>query len=118
MPKTSTWNGLEERSLGLSDSGWIDMSYSNSGFTNISYVMLAFSFTIRWPQFTFQFFNLDVVTMARENDAIIYTLVPHTTHEIQTLDAAVFRPLKCTWQEVCHNYISHPGRIITTYQFN
>jgi len=57
--------------------------------------------------------------MARENDVIIYTLVPHTTHEMQPLDVAVFGPLKRTWQEVCHNYVqSHPGRIITKYQFN
>ena len=59
-------------------------------------------------------FNLDAVTMARENDAIIYTRVPHTTHEMQPLDAEVFGPLKSTWQEACHNYVqSHPGRIIT-----
>ena len=38
---------------------------------------------------------------------------------MQPLDAAAFGPLKCTWQEVCHNYIqSHPGRIITKYHFN
>ena len=57
--------------------------------------------------------------MSRENDVVVYTLVPHTTHEMQPLEAAVFGPLKHTWQEVCHNYVqSHPGRIITQYQFN
>ena len=30
--------------------------------------------------------------MARDNDVIIFTLVPHTTHEMQPLDTAVFGP--------------------------
>jgi len=56
--------------------------------------------------------------MARENNVVIYTLVPHTTHEMQPLDAAVFGPLKRTWQEVCHNYVqSHPDRIINSMKY-
>ena len=38
----------------------------------------------------------DTITLAGENDVIIilYTLVPHTTHEMQCLDTVVFGPLK------------------------
>ena len=39
-------------------------------------------------------YNLEAITLARENDVIIFTLVPHTTHEMQPLDTAVFGPLK------------------------
>ena len=64
-------------------------------------------------------YNLDAVTMARENEVIIFTLVPHTMHEMQPLDTTVFGPLKRSWQEACHDFIqAHPGRVITKYQFN
>ena len=53
-------------------------------------------------------YSLEVVELAKENDVIIFTLVPHTTHEMQPLDTAVFGPLKN----------NHPGRVITKYQFN
>ena len=60
-------------------------------------------------------YNIDVITMARDNGVTIFTLVPHTTHKMQPLDAAVLGPFKSKWQETCHQYIQkHPGRIITT----
>ena len=105
---------------GLSDNGWIDTELFKQWFFQH---FLCHARSSR-PLLLLldghgSHFNLDVVTMARENDVIIYILVPHTTHEMQPLDAAVFGPLKCTWQEACHNYVqSHPGRIITKYHFN
>ena len=64
-------------------------------------------------------YNLEAVTFARKNDIILFTLVPHTTHEMQPLDTAVFGPLKSSWQDVCRDNIqAHPGRVITKYQFS
>ena len=64
-------------------------------------------------------YNLEAVTMATENDVILFIFVPHTTHEMQPLDIAVYAPLKTHWQDVCHHYLqSHPGKVITKYQFN
>ena len=64
-------------------------------------------------------YNLEAVEITRKNDVIIFTLVPHTTHEMQPLDTTVFGPLKNSWQEACHNFIQrHSGRVITKYQFN
>ena len=61
-------------------------------------------------------YNIESITLARQNDMIIFTLVPHTTHKMQPLDTAVFGPLKNNWSEACHEYIqSHPGRVITKY---
>ena len=38
---------------------------------------------------------------------------------MQQLDTAVYAPLKTHWQDVCHHYLqSHPGKVITKYQFN
>ena len=57
--------------------------------------------------------------MARENEVIIFTLVPHTMHEMQPLDTTVFVPLKRSRQEACYDFIqAQPGRVITKYQFN
>ena len=41
-------------------------------------------------------YNLEAVTMAEENDVILFTLVPHTTNEMQPLDTAVYAPLEHT----------------------
>jgi len=43
---------------------------------------------------------MDAITMAQENGTIIFTLVPHTTHEMELLDAAVFGLFKSKWQEI------------------
>ena len=62
-------------------------------------------------------YNPEAVRLAKEKDVILFTLVPHTTHEMQPLDTAVFGPLKLHWQEACHDFVqSNPGRIITKYQ--
>ena len=64
-------------------------------------------------------YNLEAVMMAKENGVIPFTLVPHTTHEMQPLDTAVYAPLKTHWQDACHHYLqSHPGKVITKYQFS
>ena len=64
-------------------------------------------------------YNLEAVTMAKENCVILFTLVPHITHKMQPLDTAVYAPLKTHWQYVCHHYLqSHPGKVITKYHFN
>ena len=47
----------------------------------------------------------------------MYTVVPHTTHEMQPLDTAVFGPFKKNWNEECHKFV-HPGKAITKYQFS
>ena len=44
-------------------------------------------------------YNLETVMMAKENSVILFTLVPHTAHEMQPLDTAVYAPLKTHWQD-------------------
>ena len=64
-------------------------------------------------------YNLEAVTIAKENGVILFTLVPHTTHEMQPLDTAVYAPLKTHWQDACYHYPqSHLGKVITKYQFS
>jgi len=64
-------------------------------------------------------FELSSIEMAREKGVIILCLPPHTTHESQPLDSAVFGPLKKHWTDECHDYQqTHPGEVITKYNFS
>ena len=64
-------------------------------------------------------YNLEAVDLAKKNDVILFTLVPHATHEMQLLDTAVYAPLKTNWQDVCHRYLQlHTGTVITKYQIS
>ena len=38
--------------------------------------------------------TLDLIELARENDVILFCLLPHTTHALQTLDVSIFKALK------------------------
>jgi len=113
MPKTSTWNGLEEKFLALltyslSNGGWIDTELFKQWFFQhfLCHAGSSRPLLLLLDGHS-SHFNLDLVTMARDNDVVIYTLGPHTTHEMQLLDVAVFGPLKHTWQEICHNLFNH-----------
>ena len=56
-------------------------------------------------------YNPEAVRLAKENDVILFTLVPHTTHEMQPLDTAVFCSLKTHWRDACHDFVqSNPGK--------
>ena len=49
----------------------------------------------------------------------MFCLPPHMTHESQPLDASVFKLLKQSWQDACHEYVqTHPGKAVTKYQFS
>ena len=61
----------------------------------------------------------DLVRFAKEHDIILFCLPPHTTHESQPLDTAVFGPLKQHWRNACHDFMqAHPGRVITKNAFS
>lgn len=64
-------------------------------------------------------YNPEAVRLAKENDVILFTLVPHTTHEMQPLNTAVFNPLKSNWREACHDYLqARSGKVIRKHQFS
>ena len=56
--------------------------------------------------------------LAKENDAILFCLSPHTMQDSQPLDCTVIGPLKHHWSNVRHKYLqNHPGAIINKYNF-
>ena len=104
---------------GLSDNGWMDMKLFKGWFIKhfLNLVGSARPVLLLMDGHS-SHYNLEAVNLAKESDVILFTLVPHTTHEMQPLDTAVYAPLKTNWQDVCHRYLqSHPGTIITKYQF-
>ncbi len=44
--------------------------------------------------------TLEIVELARTNDIHIIVLPPHSTHFLQPLDVAVFKPVKTEWRKV------------------
>ena len=56
--------------------------------------------------------------MAAQNQVIIFTLPPHTTHVMQPLDRRCFAPLKVSWRQICHQFIAkNPGKTVSQYDF-
>jgi len=61
--------------------------------------------------------NLEVITLARENDVNIICLPPHSSHKMQPLAKAFMRPLKTFYCQEIEKWLrSHPGRVVTVYQ--
>ena len=49
-------------------------------------------------------FSPKVITTALEHDVYFTCLPPNSTHILQPLDVAVFKPLKSIWREILDNY--------------
>ena len=105
---------------GLSDNGWMDIKLFKGWFTKHFLNLVGSArLMLLLMDGDSSHYNLEAVNLARKNEVILFTLVPHTTHEMQPLDIAVYAPLKTNWQDVCHRYLqSHPGTMTTKYQFS
>lgn len=60
--------------------------------------------------------TLAAIEYCRENGIHLLTLPPHSTHKMQPLDRAYFKPLKSAFNAVADSFmVAHPGRRITLY---
>ena len=56
--------------------------------------------------------------MVAEENVVIFTFPPNTTHIMQPLDKSCFKPLKTEWRKVCHKYLlQYPGMKIHGFSF-
>ena len=80
---------------GLSDIGWMDNILFKEWFLKhfLCHVGSGHPLLLLMDGHSLPY-NLEAITMAKENGVILFTLVPHTTHEMQPLDTAVYAPLK------------------------
>lgn len=57
--------------------------------------------------------------MAAEQEVILLTLPPNTTHIVQLLYKGTFGPLKLAWRHVCHKlYTENPGKVVSIYDIS
>ena len=105
---------------GLSDNGWVNMQLFKLWFSEhfLKHAVGDRPLLLLLDGHS-SHYNPDTIRLARQNDVIIFTLVPHTTHEMQPLDTAVFGPLKTNWQNACHDFLhTNPSKVITKYSFS
>lgn len=61
--------------------------------------------------------NLKALEMARNAGVVMLSLPSHTTHRMQPLDVAFFRPLSTYYGQEADKWMRHnPGRPLTQYQ--
>ena len=105
---------------GLSGNGWMDMELFNIWFSNhfLRYAPSVRPILLLLDGHSSHYCPETIRLAARER-VVLFTLPPNTTHICQPLDRGCFGPLKMSWREECHRYISeHPGRGVTKYQFS
>ena len=87
-------------------SGWFDTTTFETWFFQ---VFLPFADTLQGPKVLFgdnlgSHFSVDVIQSCQQHDIRFTTLPPNTTHILQPLDVAVFRPLKVAWRQVLRDW--------------
>ena len=54
--------------------------------------------------------NMDVITLAKENQIYLFTFPAHTSHLLQPLDVGVYKPLKTNWATSLNEFMrDNPG---------
>ena len=105
---------------GLSNKGWIDKGLFSYWFLNhfLMYAPAARPLLLILDGHSSHYCP-EIIRVAMEQDIIIFTLPPNTTHITQPLDKGVFGPLKSAWKNVCFKFLaSNPGKCITRYEFS
>lgn len=61
--------------------------------------------------------SIDLINLARENNVIMLTFPPRTTHRLQLLDITVMAPLSTYYEQEVRKWLfTHPGRVVTIYE--
>lgn len=100
--------------LGNTESGWMTMESFYEYVANVFYPWLVQQ-EITLPVVLFldghtSHISLPLTTFCKEKGIVLVALLPNSTHVLQPLDVAVFRPIKGTWRDIVrefrlkHNY--------------
>jgi hypothetical protein len=96
----SSWcsNGPEDAGYNISNSGWMEDQQFFEWFNDM---FLKYT-NSKEPRILFldghsSHISLKLIDLAKEHNVHIICLPPHTTHALQPLDVAVFKPAKATW---------------------
>ena len=104
---------------GLSSKGWIDSELFNMWFNShfLRYAPPVRPLLLLMDGHSTHFCP-ETIRLASEQDVIIFTLPPNTTHLAQPLDKGCFGPFKAEWKKVCHEHLVKEGRVVTRYSFS
>ena len=103
----------------FSSNGWVDSEIFDLWFNNhfLAYAVPARPILLIMDGASCHL-NLVTIKKAAKEEVLLCCLPPHSTHLTQPLDKGCFDPLKSSWREECHNYLTkNPGKVVTQYQF-
>ena len=91
-------------SIGLSDNGWTSDFHCYNWFKDNFIPQAAARNTSNKPILLIydghgSHEKYKLLQLAKENNSILFSLPPHTTHKLQPLDVGVFGPFACAWIE-------------------
>ena len=104
---------------GLSDNGWMTQYIFGKWFKRhfLRYAPAARPLLLLMDGHSSHYCP-ETIKLAMEEDVILFTLPPNTTHITQPLDKGIFGSLKMKWRQIVHDYrVSHPGQVVTQYNF-
>lgn len=108
--------------IGRSDNGWMTGETFFEYIANIFHPWLI-SNKVKLPVILFLDGHTSHLTMAvsefcSKNGIILISFFPNSTHILQPLDVAVFRPLKMEWKKAVHNFrMTTSGKKLTREDF-
>ncbi len=103
---------------GLSSNGWITREIFNGWFEHFLCSIPSVRPVILMLDGHSSHYCPETIRMAAENQIIMCTVPPNTTHLTQPLDIGCFSPFKANWRQLCHQFCSqNPGRTVSRYDF-
>ena len=114
-----TRNEVSGSRFAVSDNGWVDHEL-------FSYFLTEHFIQNAVPHYPLLLlldghsthFEPKSLQVAKDNNIVIFCLLPHSTHVYQTLDCSLFKPLKQQWRQECHKfYQKNPGLVVSKYNF-
>lgn len=101
-----TENGPENCRYNKTKSGWFDYQCFENWFVDIMLPILRRQDgkkTLIVDNLS-SHLNIEVIRQCEHYNVSFIALPPNTTHLVQPLDAAVFRPMKGKWREILHEW--------------
>lgn len=95
-------------SIGKTENGWMTAVSFYEYVVNVFYPWLLEQ-QIQFPVVLYMdghksHFTLPLSEFCKDHDIVLVALYPNSTHVMQPLDRAFFKPLKCAWSDQVENY--------------
>ncbi|XP_072375129.1 uncharacterized protein [Diabrotica undecimpunctata] len=109
--------------IGHSDSGWMTGECFYEFITNVFYKKWIVEKNVPLPVVLFldghsSHLTLHLTEFCKSKGIILIALLPNSTHILQPLDVAIFRPLKLSWKNRIHNWsIENNGKKLKREDF-